>query len=176
MFPNIFALPRSETDLETYTRGSYTQRQTTKLYVGIPKEMGNERYRTIGGIFPFQHERKIGAWAPLTFPSCTARKWLSSACRFVIEFPVKERNSAGVICEWLHGVYGYRQYQKVGEATICSGLWEMTWQVTTTSVTQSGSRAKLFARGFNAFLPQRHFKVLQRWQICIDRDRDFVEK
>jgi len=35
-----------------------------------------ERYRTISDI-SLQQESKISAGAPLTFPSCTPRKWLS---------------------------------------------------------------------------------------------------
>jgi len=37
---------------------------------------------TISGIFPLQYGRRISACAPLTFPSCTARKWLSTDMSF----------------------------------------------------------------------------------------------
>jgi hypothetical protein len=49
----------------------------------IGREYRNDHNRTISGIFHLQHVRKIRACAPLTFPSCTARKWLSPTCGFV---------------------------------------------------------------------------------------------
>jgi hypothetical protein len=56
---------------------------STVRLVRIGWEYRNERYRNISSIFPHQQEHKISACAPLTFPSCTARKWLSPICRFV---------------------------------------------------------------------------------------------
>jgi hypothetical protein len=40
----------------------------------------NGRYRIISSISSLQHERKISAGAPVTFPSYTARKWLPLTC------------------------------------------------------------------------------------------------
>jgi hypothetical protein len=89
----------------------------------IGRECRNERYRT-NSIFPLKHERKISACAPVRFPPCPARKLavidMSFRQRAVIEFLVKEGNSAEVIYERLRGVYGdacmgYQQCQKGGE-------------------------------------------------------------
>jgi hypothetical protein len=51
------------------------------------REYHNERYRTISGIVPFLQERNISACTPLTFPSCSARKWLLPTCSFVPVLP-----------------------------------------------------------------------------------------
>jgi hypothetical protein len=72
----------------------------------IGREYRNEHYRVISGIFPLQYDRKISACAPLTFLSCTAVTDMSFRQHAVIEFPVKDGNSAGFICERLRGVYG----------------------------------------------------------------------
>jgi hypothetical protein len=73
----------------------------------IGKEYHNKHYRTISSIFSL-HDRKISACASLTFPSCSARKWLSPTCRFrqnvVIEFLVREGHPAEIMYERLLGV------------------------------------------------------------------------
>jgi hypothetical protein len=100
---------------------SYTGRIRSILYIGCTErnehsnitgnfpEYRNQLFRDISGIFPLQHERKIRACSPLTFPSCLARKWLSPTC-FVnvlsLNFFWKRGNSAGLIYERLRGVYG----------------------------------------------------------------------
>jgi hypothetical protein len=43
------------------------------------------------------------------------------------------------------------------QTTTCFDPWKITCKVTTTRLTQSGSRAKLVARSWNGLLPQRHF-------------------
>jgi transposase len=88
----------------------------------IEREYRNERYRTVSGIFPLQHEGKICTDAPLTFPLCTARKWLSPTChqRAVIQFRAKEGKlgrshlRATSWCVWrcLHGVSTVRRWLK----------------------------------------------------------------
>jgi hypothetical protein len=37
------------------------------------------------------------------------------------------------------------------------------------------NRVKLVARSWNVFYRRGIFKILQRWQKCMDRDGDFVE-
>jgi hypothetical protein len=41
------------------------------------REYRKKHYRNISSIFPLQYERKISAYAPLMFPSWTAKEWLS---------------------------------------------------------------------------------------------------
>jgi transposase len=74
----------------------------------------NERSGTISGIFPIQHERKIGSCASLTSPDIHCKKKkkkkkkavsdMSFRQRAVIEFLVKEGNSSGVTYKQLRGV------------------------------------------------------------------------
>jgi hypothetical protein len=88
----------------------------------IPKEMstirlrrtGNEycnvSYRTISSVFHLQHECKISACAPLTFPSCTARKWLSHQHVF-----------SSTYCHWISCDRG-----KLGRSHLSATSW-CTW-------------------------------------------------
>jgi hypothetical protein len=86
-------------------------------------EYRNELYRTISGIFPHQHERNKSACAPLTSYSCTPRKWLLPACRFINVLTLNscERGKLGRIhlratsCCVLRCLHGCQRCQKAGE-------------------------------------------------------------
>jgi hypothetical protein len=107
---------RSEKERKKETNVTFTERNEHKKITKSGWEYGNERYCTISGIFPLQHECKISACAHLTM-HCEemAVTDMSFRHRAVIEFLVKELNSVGVVYERLHGVYVCRQCQNVGE-------------------------------------------------------------